>query len=613
MQTAPTIIFIGTNAQIRTTGGSNYTFIGDMVTADPRTHIVRFLELSNYVAAVTPGSGSLTTNANQFLGVPLSIKDSALFTNTVNFGAGFLGSVTNILTAPQFLGTNVVFDGSISSWFQFNPRTGPETNYVFTNIQAGQTILVKTYVTNGTTVRLWANTTEIPAAWYVGNNGTAANINSNTPSVVYVSRDPLVPATNVTVWTRDLETVAGANITFTTNFPAGTVTMASGGSGGGESIWTNEAFYARLIAGSTNSLKVMTNGLQGIFIGDTNVASAGLGWPFDGLTYMSILDGDVSGHGENEFIHGNISTVGKGIFDIESGNFPYVQLEMFCETNAADLASKIGLYSFPAGAGAVFRDQANENLIGFQNVSGVQNSIIGDSNMMRLKWSGFDRFIVQTNGDLTLVGVTYRPPSAQGSVGTVLTNNGSGVLGWGTGPSGASVLSGTTNFFNLSVQAAKLPATNYPAIDGGWPGWETVFCETNAEGSRVNLSAAWQFMVPTDYATNSLKLLINYSLLNTNGPNASNVVWGASILAIRSGTTNNVHTNLFGSVVKGSNDWIAKYDGTNIVTNLVIDLGVNSLLQARDLSVIKLERFPTEDTYGGAVAVHGLQLEYTRP
>jgi hypothetical protein len=91
------------------------------------------------------------------------------------------------------------------------------------------------------------------------------------------------------------------------------------------------------------------------------------------------------------------------------------------------------------------------------------------------------------------------------------------------------------------------------------------------------------------------------------------VVFGASILSIRSGTTNNVHTNLFGTVVKGSNDWIAKYDGTNIVTNLVIDLGVNSLIMARDLTAIKVERYPTEDTYGGAVAVHGLQLEYTRP
>lgn len=172
------------------------------------------------------GSGSLTTNVNQFLGVPLSVKDSALLTNTVNFGAGFLGTVTNILTAPQFLGTNVVFDGSLSSWFQFNPATGPETNYVFTNLAAGQTIRLVTFVTNGTTVRLKVDTTDIPAAWYVGNNGTASALNSNAYSIVTISRDSLIPTTNVTIQTRDLEVAAGYGMSFATNFTAGIVTQS---------------------------------------------------------------------------------------------------------------------------------------------------------------------------------------------------------------------------------------------------------------------------------------------------------------------------------------------------------------------------------------------------
>lgn len=173
-------------------------------------------------------------------------------------------------------------------------------------------------------------------------------------------------------------------------------------------------------------------------------------------------------------------------------------------------------------------------------------------------------------------------------------------------------LAGTTNFINLSVQAAKLPSTNYPGIDAGWQDWETIYYETNAEGSRVNLEASWQFMVPPDYATNSMQLLINYSLLGTNGPNTSNVIFGVSCLAIRSGTTNNVHTNLFGSTAWGTNNWIAKYDGTNIVTNLVISLGTNSGLKAYDLNILKLTRDALNDTYGGAAAVHGLQLIYTR-
>lgn len=234
--------------------------------------------------------------------------------------------------------------------------------------------------------------------------------------------------------------------------------------------------------------------------------------------------------------------------------------------------------------------------------------------LMSLQNSNTPVFEVNGIGDLKLLKrVAYSWPSAQGASQTVLTNDGSGNLGWGAVSATGGGLSGTTNVLNLSVQAAKLPATNYPAIDAGWQAWETVYAETNAEGARIATSAIWQFVVPPDYATNTLKLLINYSLSSTNGPNTSNVVFGVSILQVRSGTTNNVHTNLFGSIVRGSNDWIAKYDGTNIVTNLVIDLGVNSLLMPRDVGVLKLERLPTEDTYGGAVAVHGLQLEYTRP
>jgi hypothetical protein len=62
--------------------------------------------------------------------------------------------------------------------------------------------------------------------------------------------------------------------------------------------WLNEAFYYRLSQGTTNSLKVMTNGLIGIVIGDTNAMNSVYGWPFDGLTYMNFLDG-FSGHDYN--------------------------------------------------------------------------------------------------------------------------------------------------------------------------------------------------------------------------------------------------------------------------------------------------------------------------
>jgi len=297
--------------------------------------------------------------------------------------------------------------------------------------------------------------------------------------------------------------------------------------------------------------------------------------------------------------------------------------------------------------------------------------------LMSLQNSNTPVLEVDGVGDLRMIKrIPYLWPSAQGAVGTALTNNGSGGLGWwpisvGSGGSGITNLfsptlsnatikplvvgigdaAGATNttgeirgleaganititpngsnyviastggsgiggtnvfeFINLSVQAGKLPFTNYPSIDGGWQGWETVYFETNAEGARANLSANWQFMVPPDYTSNTMSVLLNYSLLGTNGPNVSNVIWGVSVLPIRSGTTNNFHTNLFGFTVYGTNDWIPKYDGTNITTNIVISLGTNAALYLVDLALVKIERVALGDTYGGAVALQGIQLQYT--
>lgn len=220
--------------------------------------------------------------------------------------------------------------------------------------------------------------------------------------------------------------------------------------------------------------------------------------------------------------------------------------------------------------------------------------------------SAFAALEVQTNNVRVglVTNIDFINATAVLSGSTAIVTNGSGTGGG---------LTGTTNFMNLSVQAVKLPTTNYPGIDAGWQDWETIFYKTNAEGSIADLNGSWQTIMPPDYATNSLSLLLNYSLLNTNGPNTSNVIFGVSCLVIRSGTTNNVHTNLFGAIVWGTNNWIAKYDGTNTVTNLVINLGTNSLLMAGDLMVLKLQRDAVNDTFGGTVAAHALQLIYTRP
>lgn len=483
------------------------------------------------------GSGSaITTNGNQFgASVELTLKDGAFLTNALHRGAGFLGAVTNILTAPQFLGTNVVFDGSLSSWFQFNPATGPETNYVFTNIQAGQTIRLSTFVTNGTSVRLWANTAEIPASWFLGNNGSAANLNSNAPSVVYVSRDALVPATNVTVWTRDLETVAGSGVTFTTNFPAGTVAIAapSAGMGFADLIFTNDAAiiypynldrtvfntngygfgegqlritngigggrwvdspnaYVKAVTGGvavayfdkstnswvtaalggwaggrfTNSSGSYSGAFDASYVGayfrdSTNANIQTYGGGFAGAEFISspkaIVDITDSGVFGILFVNSSNATVAGGggsygglfvssspVFDFRSSSASMSSVFVDSVTNGASLASYGSLvsgillgnnerFSATAGSAAIGRDVTSVNSntwsFGIHYTNGVGESFgVGFGSVTSLL-ATVDGIWVQ---DIERVkGVSYSWPSSQGSASTVLTNDGSGNLGWG--------------------------------------------------------------------------------------------------------------------------------------------------------------------------------------
>lgn len=356
------------------------------------------------------------------------------------------------------------------------------------------------------------------------------------------------------------------------------------------------------------------NNVAGTAAGDTHVVIGG-----GNLNQVDVAYGTIAGGNNNRInTSGDNGTIGGGVGNVADGPNSTISggvrnnIENLAEyaliagglTNYISTASDASFSFISGGVSNRITAVPMAAIVGFFQTNAMAKSIlIGSTNTDNVRVS-------ETNLHLHGLNMALLMTNGAGA-GKVLTSDANGRGTWGTG--GASLLSGTTNFMNLSVQAAKLPVTNYAGIDAGWQAWETVYAETNAEGARATLSAAWQFMVPPDYATNSLKLLINYSLLNTNGPNTSNVVWGASVLVARSGTTNNIHTNLFGSVVKGSNDWIAKYDGTNYVTNLVLNLDTSSLLMPRDVAVLKLERYVTEDTYGGAVALHGLQAEYTRP
>lgn len=177
--------------------------------------------------------------------------------------------------------------------------------------------------------------------------------------------------------------------------------------------------------------------------------------------------------------------------------------------------------------------------------------------------------------------------------------------------SGGSV-TGTTNILQLSVQAAKLPTTNYPGIDAGWQNWELLYYKTNAEGSIASLSSTWQFIIPQDYNTNTFKVRVYSTLSTTNGPNSSNTIFRASVIRAVPGDTTDLHTASFGTAVSGTNTWTASGSNTNKVQQVVINMSTTSAIAAGDLVILKLDRDSVNDTFGGVTPIVGLQLEYTR-
>jgi hypothetical protein len=165
----------------------------------------------------------------------------------------------------------------------------------------------------------------------------------------------------------------------------------------------------------------------------------------------------------------------------------------------------------------------------------------------------------------------------------------------------------------LPVQSAHLPSTNAAMIDGGWRNWELVFARTNPVGSNVSISASWQFPLPADYVSNSMTFRVLSTLLSTNGPNTSNVIFRASVVAATPGGSTDVRVTALGSTVSGTNSWTQSVSNTNKVQAVTINMAGNTgSAIAGDWIYLQLDRDNVNDTFVGASAVVGLSLEYTR-
>lgn len=185
-------------------------------------------------------------------------------------------------------------------------------------------------------------------------------------------------------------------------------------------VWMYESDYARLVAGSATSLKVMTNGLQGIFIGDTNTAVAAWGWPYDGLTFTSFLPD------YNEMIHGAVNAVGNGGWVSTVANAsppasipPYLTVIQKLITNGV-MASSVETDLDPNGAYFVLHDGLWETYVSLKAGDHAYGTAHMGDNLIKATWLLQDRFTVGTNGNVT--GKTFTVSGTENQVTFGATN-----------------------------------------------------------------------------------------------------------------------------------------------------------------------------------------------
>jgi len=166
-----------------------------------------------------------------------------------------------------------------------------------------------------------------------------------------------------------------------------------------------------------------------------------------------------------------------------------------------------------------------------------------------------------------------------------------------------------SQIYPLMVQSAWRPSTNMPTLEAGYQGWELQFHRTNAAGANVNLYSHWHFTTPTNYVTNSLQLRLWSTILSTNGPNNSNVIWRAQILRGGATGTNDIRVGAFASSESVTQTWTQTYFGTNLAQTAVITC-TNGNIGAGDFGILKLTRDNVNDTYTGSSSLVGAQLEF---
>ncbi len=403
------------------------------------------------------------------------------------------------------LPTNLIADASFADVFtNYNISFAGTTNIYVTNLNDHQEIKLLVFVATG-------NAVSFPQFTATNYPSTAVEVvDTNTVSEIKIWRTGLF--TNIHVTSREFGLVQGANITFTTNFVAGTVSVAGGAGGGGSGI----------IQMQTNNV-IIGNQTNINFFGDNMTLSAtnnSNSNKVDLLISSVVRQISISGSPTSQQI------------DFSLGN-------RYVVTNMANTNQTYNLTNFADGRPMFIEVPANNLGTNFDYTFAVASG----SSSTNIKWlsstNPLGNITLQTNATYVFSFITDVTPLATNIVAAYTTTTGNpnrwDTITTGVGYSASNAFVGGVTFKQIYTTAFTNLNTTIATFTNAAPYVVPAHALTNLNDTVIT---TWRGVGLL--GTNAFKLIYgSTTILNTGSVsnNAANAIWEAQTEITRTGPT----------------------------------------------------------------------------
>lgn len=222
--------------------------------------------------------------------------------------------------------------------------------------------------------------------------------------------------------------------------------------------WTNEPSRYLQPSANTNIIYSGTNQSGGFYSGKLNIASNSWGAPYNGLNFMQADDARISGSGLEGVVLNFDPSTSKGSYmnwNIIGSTGSLLSASLDLVADALDGGGSV-LFSMTARDHPTDQSQdlarlESQMTFGSTNITTRLDANLDTNNpaillsystlvtkpFMVIRTNSSNVFKISNDGNLDFLRrISYSWPTAQGAARTVLTNDGAGVLGWGTDASG---------------------------------------------------------------------------------------------------------------------------------------------------------------------------------